>query len=83
MKGNPETKRQFQRGAYNAAVAFNSTRRAQATIASFPEQLKKLEKQLQDEENSKYPDAARIKRIKDAIVVQQELIARYCTSAKE
>ena len=43
----------------------------------------KLKKQLQDEENSKYPDAARIKRIKDAIVVQQELIARYCTSAKE
>ena len=83
MRENPGIKRQFQRGAYNAAVAFNNTRRAKETIANLPKQLAELQQQLEQEKNSKYPDNARIKRIQDAIALKQQQVARYCSPAKE
>ncbi len=82
MKGNPDVKRQFVRGAQNAAIAFSSTRRAKATIEDLPNQLIKLQNQLKEEENSKYPDPERIQRIKNKIATQEQLIERYCGPTK-
>ena len=83
MKGNPETKRQFQRGAYNAAVAFSSTWRAKETIANLPKQLAKLQQQLEQEKNSEYPDPKRIERLQNAIELKLQQVKRYCGPAKE
>ena len=78
MRGNPVIKRQFQRGAYNAAVAFNNTRRTQETIANLPKQLAELQQQLEQEKNSKYPDLKRIERLQNAIALKLQQVKRYC-----
>lgn len=82
MKGNPDVKRQFVRGAQNAAMAFGNVTRTKATIENLPNQLIKLQNQLKEEENSKYPDPERIQRIKNKIATQEQLIARYCGPTK-
>ncbi len=82
MKGNPDVKRQFVRGAQNAAMAFGNVTRTKATIDDLPNQLIKLQNQLKEEENSEYPDPERIKRIKNKIATQEQLIARYCGPTK-
>lgn len=83
MKGNPDVKRQFVRGAQNAAMAFGNVTRTKATVADLPRQLADLEKQLAQEENDAHPDQARIKRIKAAIAVKQQQIARYLGPVNE
>ena len=83
MKGNPDIKRQFVRGAQNAAMAFGNVTRAKATVADLPNQLIKLQNQLKEEENDAHPDQARIKRIKAAIAVKQQQIARYLGPVNE
>lgn len=82
MKGNPGVKRQFIRGAQNAAMAYGNVIRTKATIDDLPNQLIKLQNQLKEEENSKYPDPERIQRIKNKIATQEQLIARYCGPTK-
>ena len=82
MKGNPGVKRQFIRGAQNAAMAYGNVIRTKATVADLPNQLIKLQNQLKEEENSKYPDPERIQRIKNKIATQEQLIARYCGPTK-
>ncbi len=83
MKGNPDIKRQFVRGAQNAAMAYGNVQRAKATVADLPRQLADLEKQLVQEENDAHPDQARIKRIKESIAIKQQQIARYLGPVNE
>lgn len=83
MKGNPDIKRQFVRGAQNAAMAYGNVQRAKATVADLPRQLADLEKQLLQEENDAHPDQARIKRIKESIAIKQQQIARYLGPVNE
>lgn len=78
MRENKSITRSFVRAAGNAMQAFRNTRQTNEIKADFPRQLAELQEELKKEENSKYPDPARIKRIKAAIAVKQAQVARYC-----
>lgn len=78
MIENKGTTRSFIRAAGNAKKVFDSVQRTKQTKADFPRQLAELQNELKKEESAKYPNAARIKRIKAAIAVKQAQVARYC-----
>ena len=78
MRENKSITRQFVRAAGQAMKAFHNTQQTKETKADFPRQLAELQEELKKEESAKYPNSARIKRIKAAIAVKQAQIARYC-----
>lgn len=82
MRENKATTRQFVQAAGHAMRAFYGTQKVKETKADFPRQLAELQEELKKEESAKYPNEARIKRIKAAIAVKQAQIARYCGTAK-
>ena len=78
MIENKGITRSFIRAAGDAKKAFASVQKTKESKADFPRQLAELQNELKKEESAKYPDTARIKRIKAAIAVKQAQIARYC-----
>ncbi|MBR4891789.1 MAG: hypothetical protein IKZ34_01220 [Alphaproteobacteria bacterium] len=78
-----DTARQFVRAAKNASRAYENIQKAKAVKEDLPNQLKKLQAQLKEAMESKYPDKALIKRIEGAITIKQQQISRYLGSAKE
>ena len=83
IKQNPGERRAGQRQAKAERFAFQAKQLRNKTIADFPKQLAELEEKLKKEESSPYKDAAYIERIKKAILLKQQQIARYSGSAKE
>lgn len=83
IKQNPGERRANMRQAKAERFAFQAKQLRNKTIADFPKQLAELEEKLKKEESSPYKDAAYIERIKKAILLKQQQISRYSSSAKE
>ena len=83
IKQNPGERRAGQRQANAERFAFHAKQLRNKTIADFPKQLAELEEKLKKEESNPYKDAAYIERIKKAILLKQQQISRYSSSAKE
>ena len=83
IKQNPGERRVNMRQVKAERFAFQAKQLRNKTIADFPKQLAELEEKLKKEESSPYKDAAYIERIKKAILLKQQQISRYSSSAKE